>query len=53
MKNAKQELAFAVLVVKYPPFFGEELRNNILFYKKSASKYIQGARFSYNYQRGK
>ena len=34
MKNRQQELALALLVVKYPPFLSEELKANINFYKK-------------------
>ena len=34
MRDKKEKLALALLVVKYPPFLSEELKANINFYKK-------------------
>ena len=34
MRDNQEELALALLVVKYPPFLSEELKANIIFYKK-------------------
>ena len=34
MRDQQEKLALALLVVKYPPFLSEELKANIIFYKK-------------------